>query len=103
MRIPTSRILLSKPIRTSVFMRKASLSAGAQQPPTRSAKAAKTAQSHQERTATEPRQNDLYTATVAQVTPVNDRIKLFKFNLKDTSKGLNVLSAPTSIATCADG
>ncbi|KAF2820062.1 hypothetical protein CC86DRAFT_361677 [Ophiobolus disseminans] len=72
-------------------MRRASLSGSAQQPPTRSAKAAKTALSHHERTAAEPRERDLHAATVAQVTPVNDRIKLFKFNLKDTSQGLNFL------------
>jgi len=79
-------------------MRRASLSGTA----TRSAKAAKTALSHQERTATEPREQDLHVATVAKITPVNDRIKLFRFDLKDT-KGLNVLSAPSALSTHADG
>jgi hypothetical protein len=55
-------------------------------PKTRSAKAIL---SHQERTATEPRDKDLYTATVAKVTPVNDRIKRFRFNIKDKN-GFNV-------------
>lgn len=78
-------------------MRKASLSGT-----TRSAKAAKTALSHQERTATEPREKDLHAATIAKITHVNDRIKLFRFDLKDT-KGLNVLSAPSALSTHADG
>ena len=100
MLISTSRILRSQP--KTFFMRRASLSGTA--PPTRSAKATKTALSHQERTATEPRERDLHTATVAKVTPVNDRIKLFRFDLKNTTKGLNVLSAPLlELATCADG
>jgi hypothetical protein len=80
-------------------MRRASLS-GTAQP--RSAKAAKALLSHQERTATEPRENDIHTATVADVKLVNNRIKLFRFNLRDT-KGLNVLSAPSSLPTYADG
>lgn len=80
-------------------MRRASLSGTAQ---VRSAKATKSALSHQERTACEPREKDLHTATLAQVTPVNDRIKLFRFDLKD-GKGLNVLSATPSLATYADG
>jgi hypothetical protein len=105
MLISTSRTLLRvNPISLPFFMRRASLS-GTAQPPARSAKAAKTAKqalSHQERTATEPRERDLYTATVAKITPVNDRVKLFKFDLKDT-KGLNVLFALPSLATCADG
>jgi hypothetical protein len=79
-------------------MRRASLSGG--QP--RSAKAAKALQSHQERTATEPREKDMHTATVADVTLVNERIKTFRFDLQD-SKGLNVLSAPSSLPTFADG
>lgn len=58
--------------------------------------------SHLERTATEPREKDLHVATVAKITPVNDRIKLFRFDLKDT-KGLNVLSAPSALSTHADG
>jgi hypothetical protein len=58
--------------------------------------------SHQERTATEPRENDIHIATVNEVTLVNDRIKLFRFNINDT-KGLNVLSAPSSLSTYADG
>jgi hypothetical protein len=72
-------------------MRRASLS-GTAKPQTRSAKATL---SHQERTAAEPREKDIYTATVAKVTTVND--------IKDT-KGFNVLptSVPTPLATCAD-
>ncbi|KAF1913504.1 hypothetical protein BDU57DRAFT_455224 [Ampelomyces quisqualis] len=66
-------------------MRRACLSGTAQ--PT-SAKAAKALLSHQERTATEPRENDVHTATVADVTLVNNRIKLFRFNLRD-AEGLN--------------
>ncbi|KAL5117714.1 hypothetical protein ACEQ8H_004324 [Pleosporales sp. CAS-2024a] len=54
----------------------------------RSAKAAKALQSHQERTAAEPRQNDMYTATVAHVTRINDRIKTFRCDLVE-GKGLN--------------
>lgn len=68
----------------------------------RSAKAAKALSSHQERTATEPRQDDIHAATVSHVTRVNERIKLFRFDLKDT-KGLNVLAAPSSLPTFADG
>jgi hypothetical protein len=80
-------------------MRRASLS-GTAKPQTRSAKATL---SHQERTAAEPREKDIYTATVAKVTTVNDRIKKFRFDIKDT-KGFNVLptSVPTPLATCAD-
>jgi hypothetical protein len=77
-------------------MRRASLG-GTQ----RSAKAQKAMLSHQERTATEPRENDIHSATVADVKQVNDRIKLFRFNINDT-KGLNVLSAPSSLPTYAD-
>ncbi len=53
------------------------------------ARSAKAILSHQERTATEPRENDLHTATVAKVTPVNDRIKRFKFEIKEKD-GFNV-------------
>lgn len=53
------------------------------------ARSAKAILSHQERTATEPRDNDLYTATLAKVTPVNDRIKRFKFEINDKN-GFNV-------------
>ena len=42
-----------------------------------------------ERTAHEPRENDVHTATLAKVTPVNDRIKRFKFEIKDKN-GFNV-------------
>ncbi|KAH6877763.1 hypothetical protein J4E90_009327 [Alternaria incomplexa] len=54
------------------------------------ARSAKAILSHQERTATEPRENDLHTATVAKVTPVNDRIKRFKFEIKEKD-GFNFL------------
>ncbi|KAF2034535.1 hypothetical protein EK21DRAFT_56737 [Setomelanomma holmii] len=64
----------------------ASLSGTAQ---ARSAKA-KTALNHEERTKAEPRENVLHTATVAKVTPVNDRIKTFRFDLKD-SQGFHFL------------
>jgi hypothetical protein len=80
-------------------MRRESLS-GTVQP--RSAKALKASLNHQERTATEPREKKMHTATVAQVTPVNDRIKTFRFQLKDAS-GFNVLSASPLPSTCADG
>ena len=53
---------------------------------TRSAKAIL---SHQERTATEPRHADLHAAVVATVTPVNNLIKKFRFDIKDTN-GFNV-------------
>ncbi|KAF2131834.1 hypothetical protein P153DRAFT_285181 [Dothidotthia symphoricarpi CBS 119687] len=49
-------------------------------PQTRSAKAIL---SHQERTATEPREKDLHAATVDTITEVNNRIKTFRFALKD--------------------
>lgn len=55
-------------------------------PQTRSAKAIL---SHQERTAHEPRENDVHAATLARVTPVNDRIKRFTFHIKDKN-GFNV-------------
>jgi len=55
-------------------------------PQTRSAKAIL---SHQERTATEPRDKDLYTAVVSKIKPVNDRIKTFRFDIKDKN-GFNV-------------
>jgi hypothetical protein len=45
--------------------------------------------SHQERTASEPRDHDLHTAIVSKVTPVNDRIKTFRFDIKDKN-GFNV-------------
>jgi hypothetical protein len=95
--ISTPRLLRQSFVFRSFFMRRESLS-GTAQP--RSAKATKL--SHQERTATEPRERDLYTATVAKVTPVNDRIKTFRFNLKDTN-GFNVLPATPSHPTHADG
>lgn len=71
-------------------------------PTTRSAKAKST--THLERTASEPRNNELHRATVGQVTNVNDRIKTFRFDLVDKS-GFNVLSAPfpSPLSTCADG
>lgn len=53
---------------------------------TRSAKALL---SHQERTATEPRHADLHAAVVSNVTSVNDQIKKFRFDIKDTA-GFNV-------------
>ncbi|KAF1947202.1 hypothetical protein EJ02DRAFT_449793 [Clathrospora elynae] len=56
-------------------------------PQTRSAKAIL---SHQERTATEPRDNDLHTAIVSKVTHVNNRIKTFRFDIKDKN-GFNFL------------
>lgn len=71
-------------------------------PTTRSAKARSI--SHQERTASEPRSNDLHKATIGQVTAVNDRIKTFRFDIVDKN-GFNVLSAPfpSPLSTCADG
>ncbi|CAO2657768.1 Nn.00g038940.m01.CDS01 [Neocucurbitaria sp. VM-36] len=56
-------------------------------PQTRSAKAIL---SHQERTATEHRDKDLHTAIVSKVTPVNDRIKTFRFDIKNKN-GFNFL------------
>jgi hypothetical protein len=56
---------------------------------TRSAKAAL---SHEERTATEPRDDGLHAVTIDEITPVNDRIKKFKLSIKDR-KTINVLSA----------
>lgn len=56
-------------------------------PQTRSAKAIL---SHQERTANEPRAKDPHTATLARVTPVNDRIRRFRFHIKDKN-GFNFL------------
>jgi hypothetical protein len=99
MSLSTSRLLRQQSVIRSSLMRRASLS-GTAQP--RSAKATKSILSHQERTATEPRENDIHTATVASVTRINNRIKTFRFDLKDT-KGLNVLSAPSLLATYADG
>ena len=71
-------------------------------PTTRSAKAKSI--SHQERTASEPRSNELHKATVGQVTDVNERIKTFRFDIVDKN-GFNVLSAPfpSPLSTCADG
>jgi hypothetical protein len=97
--LSTSRILRSQSALRSSFMRRASLS-GTAQP--RSAKAAKSLLSHQERTAAEPRENDMHTATVASVKRINDRIKTFRFDIAD-GKGLNVLSAPSLLSTYADG
>ncbi|KAJ4413256.1 hypothetical protein N0V91_000230 [Didymella pomorum] len=57
-------------------------------PTTRSAKAKSI--SHQERTASEPRSNELHRATVGQVTAVNDRIKTFRFDIADKN-GFNFL------------
>jgi hypothetical protein len=100
MSLSTSRILRQQFAIRSSFMRRASLS-GTAQP--RTAKAAKSLQSHQERTATEPRENEIHTATVASVTRINERIKTFRFDIAD-GKGLNVLSAPSLLPTArADG
>ncbi|KAF1841315.1 uncharacterized protein K460DRAFT_318122 [Cucurbitaria berberidis CBS 394.84] len=56
-------------------------------PQTRSAKAIL---SHQERTATEPREKELHTAIVSKITPVNDRIKTIRFDIGDKN-GFNFL------------
>jgi hypothetical protein len=56
---------------------------------TRSAKASL---SHEERTATEPRDESLHAVTIDQIIPVNDRMKRFRLAVKDR-KTLNVLSA----------
>lgn len=55
-------------------------------PVTRSAKALL---SHQERTASEPRETGMHAAVVAKITHVNDRIRRFRFDIKDKS-GFNV-------------
>ncbi|KAH8719443.1 hypothetical protein GQ44DRAFT_775365 [Phaeosphaeriaceae sp. PMI808] len=56
----------------------------------RSAKATKSKLNHLERTATEPREDDFHTATIANVTQVNNRIKIFRFTLNNTA-GFNFL------------
>jgi len=56
---------------------------------TRSAKASL---SHEERTAAEPRDEGLHAVIIDQITAVNDRIKKFRFSIKDR-KTINVLSA----------
>lgn len=59
---------------------------------TRSAKASL---SHEERTATEPRDNSLYPVILDRVTPVNDRIRTLRFSLKDRGS-INVSSETLS-------
>ncbi|KAI8937643.1 hypothetical protein NX059_005348 [Plenodomus lindquistii] len=53
-------------------------------------RSAKSILSHQERTSSEPRENDVHTAVVSKVTTVNDRIKTFRFDIKDKN-GFNFL------------
>lgn len=91
----TRHLLHRTPTLPFVSMRRASLSGKAQP------RSAKSIQSHQERTATEPREKDFHTAIIAQVTPVNDRIKKFRFNLQD-SKAFNVISTLPMLSTYAD-
>lgn len=56
---------------------------------TRSAKASL---SHEERTATDPREQSLHPVILDKVSAVNDRIKTYRFTIKD-SNGINVSSA----------
>ena len=53
---------------------------------------AKASLSHEERTADEPRDGGLFPVTIEAVTPVNDRIKTFKFALREQDT-FNVSSA----------
>jgi hypothetical protein len=48
--------------------------------------------SHEERTATEPRDDSLHPVIVDQIFPVNDRIRRFRFSVKDR-KTINVASS----------
>ena len=55
---------------------------------------AKASLSHEERTATEPRDDGLYPVTIETVTPVNDRIKTFRLALREQDTDtFNVSSA----------
>jgi hypothetical protein len=64
---------------------------------------AKASLSHEERTVTEPRDEGLYPVTIESVTPVNNRIKTFKFALREQDT-INVLSAnPLLFSTVTDG
>ena len=80
-----ARRLLS-PHSPSRLLRPSPRSMQGSMPQTRSAKAIL---SHQERTANEPRENDLHTATLAKVTPVNERIQRYRFDINDKN-GFNV-------------
>jgi hypothetical protein len=83
MRILTRRLFSHHSLPRPSCTQRGSLSS---MPQTRSAKAML---SHQERTASEPREKDVHIATVAKVTPVNDRIKRLRFDIKDKN-GFNV-------------
>lgn len=52
--------------------------------------------SHEERTATEPRDEGLYTVTIEKVTPVNNRIKTFKFAPREQDT-INVSANPPAV------
>lgn len=53
---------------------------------------AKASLSHEERTATEPRDHGLFPVTIETVTPINDRLRTFKFALREQDT-VNVSSA----------
>jgi len=52
-------------------------------------RSAKASLSHEERTATEPRDSGLHTVILDKITRVNDRIRTFKLATKD-SGGISV-------------
>jgi hypothetical protein len=97
----TARHLLRKPPTVRLVPQPQAARRRSSMPTTRSAKAIL---SHQERTASEPRDDHVHAATVSKVTDVNDRIKTFRFDICDKN-GFNVLSAPfpSRLSTCADG
>ncbi|KAF2867095.1 hypothetical protein BDV95DRAFT_503427 [Massariosphaeria phaeospora] len=55
-----------------------------------SARLAKAMKSHEERTATEPRDKSLHPVLLDTITPVNSRIKRYRFSIKDEN-GINFL------------
>jgi hypothetical protein len=45
---------------------------------------------HEDRTATEPRQDDIHPVILSKIERVNSNIKLFKLKVQDKEKGVKV-------------
>jgi hypothetical protein len=59
--------------------------------------------SHEERTATEPRDKNLHSVIIDEVTPVNNRIKIYRLAVKDREKGINVHRPLQTLMTAVAG
>lgn len=62
-----------------------------------SSESGKPYKSHEERTATEPRDPDLVDVTIDHVQPVHSTVRLFKLGLVDRQRGLKVSQWPHNI------